>query len=625
MELMFAFPDAGVQVFRRRQTGRRDTNDIKRSLRTAPDTRFAGGVFVDENSREPIIYTENLFVKFDDDQQPERCAEILNSFGLQIKRPLAYSRNAYFAQAPEGIGSAIFEIAETVLDHPDVELCNPELVRRWRSRAIAATQWHLQETRVNGSLIKAHANVSAAHLVTRGQGVTIAVIDDGVDIDHEEFRTAGKIVAPRDVSRDRDDPRPRSGNHHGTACAGVACGSGRFQASGVAPDAALLPIRLASALGSQDEADAFVWAATHGADVISCSWGPADGDWFDAGDPIHNMFVPIPDSTRLAIDFAINNGRNGKGCLVLFAAGNGNESVENDGYASYDNVIAVAASNDRGKRSVYSDFGKSIWCSFPSSDFGWPDEGHPEPLTPGIWTTDRSGAAGYNSGSIQDGDAAGNYTNSFGGTSSACPGAAGVAALVLARNSALRWDEVRDILKRSCARIDPQGGNYDATGHSPFYGYGRLDAEAAVRLALPSAAPNAVKVSRTFNLPILDFQTARGSLSVGENGPIEAIKVDVDIRHTYIGDLVVRLIPPPALNLQPIVLHDRAGGSRDNIQKIFDILTTPALSVLKGKSAAGPWTLEVSDTERIDQGSLTRFGVELQLGATVERVLTANP
>jgi subtilisin family serine protease len=158
--------------------------------------------------------------------------------------------------------------------------------------------------------------------------------------------------------------------------------------------------------------------------------------------------------------------------VVFFAAGNGNESVDNDGYASYNRVQAVAACNDRTQRSVYSDFGEAIFCTFPSNDFPWAEKGRPEPLTPGIWTTDRTGRAGYS---------ADNYTNSFGGTSSACPGAAGVAALVLSRDGSLRWDAVRDILRRSCERIDPEGGEYDQQGHSPLYGYGRVDAGRAVR------------------------------------------------------------------------------------------------------------------------------------------------
>jgi subtilisin family serine protease len=229
-------------------------------------------------------------------------------------------------------------------------------------------------------------------------------------------------------------------------------------------------------LGGQDEADAFAWAADHGADVISCSWGPVDGTWWNPDDPQHDQVVPLPDATRLAIDYAIETGRGGRGCVITWAAGNGNESVDNDGYASYEKVIAVAACNDTSHKAPYSDFGDAIWCCFPSNNL--------EPsLTPGIWTTDRSGAAGYNPGDPTLGDAGGDYVNSFGGTSSACPGVAGIAALVLAVDPELRWDEVKDILKRCCDRIDEDAGDYDKRGHSRFFGYGRTNALTAVELA----------------------------------------------------------------------------------------------------------------------------------------------
>jgi subtilisin family serine protease len=237
-----------------------------------------------------------------------------------------------------------------------------------------------------------------------------------------------------------------------------------------------MPVRLNSNLGSMAEANSFKWAADHGADIISCSWGPEDGDWFDPDDPVHNTLIDLPDSTRLAIDYAISMGRGGKGCVITFAAGNGNEDCSFDGYASYEKVIAVAACNDRGKRSVYSDYGKNVWCSFPSSDFGYQPFNHPDPLTTGIYTTDRLGKAGYN----PDGD----YTDQFGGTSSSCPGVAGTAALILSANPELTWEQVRQIFKETSDKIDPGGGKYDSKGHSIYYGYGRINAEKAVKKAL---------------------------------------------------------------------------------------------------------------------------------------------
>ena len=540
------FREAGVELLSARTTqaddGLRDS--ARRLLKAEPEVVFAGRVLVDAFAR-PVVYTENLFIKFDDDEDAEACQGLLQRHELEVKRALEYARNAYFVAAPSGSGLAVFDIAATLLQEESVELCHPELVSQSRQRRQAfPPQWHLKATTVNGRLVDAHADVEAAWPLSDGTGTIVAVVDDGFDIDHEEFRSSGKIVAPRDVTLRSGDPRPGRGQEHGTACAGVACANGQFGAAGVAPGARLIPIRLASGMGSQAEADAFVWAARNGADVISCSWGPPDGRWWDPNDPRHHQVVPLPDSTRLAMDFAIHQGRSGKGCVIVFAAGNGNESVDNDGYASYAKVIAVAACNDQSRRSAYSDFGRAVWCSFPSND------GRPS-LTSGIWTTDRSGVEGYNQGSLQKGDPAGHYTNSFGGTSSACPGVAGVAALILGRNPALRWDQVREILRQSCERIDPAGGNYDADGRSPFYGYGRVNARKAVELALPPQPLPELMFQVVQDVPINDLQTSTLSLPVAGQGPLKSIKVAVDLDHTYIGDLVLTLIPPPAMAVGP--------------------------------------------------------------------------
>jgi len=605
-ELVTRFHEAGVDVLRARpERGARALRDQARKvLKKEKSVRFAGRVLADPKSQAPVLYTENLFVKFDDDTSRSACRQTLRKRGLEIREELAYARNAFFVAAKEDIGLEVFDLATALLEDPAVELCHPELIRRMRNRAAFAPQWHLKRTQVGGQTIDEHANVEAAWPLSEGAGIIIAVIDDGVDLDHEEFRSSGKIVSPRDVTRRTDNPRPGSGNNHGTACAGVACADGAFGASGVAPRARLMPIRLASGLGSQAEADAFMWAAQHGADVISCSWGPADGDWWDPADPVHNEVVPLPDSTRLAIDWAIANGRNGKGCVIAWAAGNGNESVDNDGYSSYEKVIAVAACNDKGVRSAYSDFGRANWCAFPSND-GVPVR------TPGIWTTDRSGVAGYNSGQVSRGDAAGNYTNSFGGTSSATPGVAGVAALVLARNPELSWDEVKNILKQSCDRIDTANGNYDANGHSAWYGYGRVNARKAVELAVPTQADRIVKFSAIQDVPIRDLKTSRLAVPVAETANLKSLKVTVDIEHTYIGDLIVSIKPPTSMGAPAVVLHNREGRGTDNIKKTYDGVTTPALLNLNGRNPQGEWTLIVQDKEKLDTGKIRSVVLEM--------------
>lgn len=606
-EVVTQFTHAGVEVLQARspRAGQALRDEARTILKQEPEVRFAGRVLVDPASQAPVLYTENLFVKFEDDAKATVYRSLLKKYKLTVKRQLDYVRNGFFVEAPEQIGLQLFELASQLLDEAAVELCHPELVRELRYRAVFPQQWHLKKLKINRKTINAHVNVEEAWALSEGAGTIIAVIDDGVDLDHEEFRSSSKLVAPRDVTRGVDDARPGNQDNHGTACAGVACADGHFGASGVAPKARLLPIRLASGLGSQAEADAFVHAARNGADVISCSWGPVDGQWWDPNDPRHQQRVLLPDSTRLAMDWAVQNGRNGKGCVILFAAGNGNESVDNDGYASYEKVMAVAACNDSSKRSFYSDFGKAIWCAFPSSDVV-PSK------TPGIWTTDRSGPVGYNDGHPDKGDALGNYTNGFGGTSSATPGVAGVVALVLARNPNLRWDEVREIIKQSCDKIDKSGGQYDADGRSPSYGWGRVNARRAVELASPPQPTPLVTATVTQDVPILDLQTARLAVEVAETRKLKNVKVAVDIEHTYIGDLIVTIEPPEATDSGSVLLHNRTGGSTDNLNATYDTISTPALSTLVGKSPQGTWTLVVEDQEALDTGKIRGFSVTME-------------
>jgi subtilisin family serine protease len=478
LEPLWGVSSAGVGVY---EAPRGRSKELSEIIDADPEVEFAGRGLRDE-AGGPVIYTENLFVKFADGATDSECREALSGLGLTVKRPLTYAANAYFAGAPEGTGREVFALAQALLERSDVELCHPELIREISWNAPHPQQWHLQPAMIDGAAVDAHAGVTEAWELSDGEGIVIAVIDDGVDVDHVDFATDGKVVAPRSVSPPRsENPRPSEGDNHGTACSGVACASGDHGSSGVAPGARLMPLRFVSSLGSQDEADAFVWAADNGADVISCSWGPPDGRWWDPDDPRHHHFVPLPDSTRLAIDYATEQGRGGKGCVITWAAGNGNEDVAYDGYASYERVIAVAACNDQGTRSAYSDFGDAVWCCFPSN--------HGEPsLTTGIWTTDRTGAEGYNPGQASLGDAAGDYTNSFGGTSSACPGVAGVVALVLARSPELSWQEVRELLRHSCDRIDEAEGDYDEQGHSRWYGFGRINARIAVEADSPASA-----------------------------------------------------------------------------------------------------------------------------------------
>ena len=171
-----------------------------------------------------------------------------------------------FVAAPDDTGLKI-STSPSALREPGVEVCHPELIREARQRTAFAA-WHLKRTSVNGQNVDQHAR-SKRHGPERWDGAIIAIIDDGVDLDHQEFVRPQDRRAPRRDAPD-NDPRPY-GNNHGTACAGVAALT-HLRRSGVAPRARLIPIRLASNLG-RSRRRCFRLGGAKRADVISCSWG----------------------------------------------------------------------------------------------------------------------------------------------------------------------------------------------------------------------------------------------------------------------------------------------------------------------------------------------------------------
>src|ERR671916_3249005 len=158
MDAVLSFPEAGVEVYRRRERSSRRMEEIRRELHESPATRFAGRVLVDEQSREPVLYTENLFVKFRAGKDRDECLATLRAAGLTVKRELPYATNAYFVAAPEGTGQRVFDIANELLGREEVEYCHPELVRRLGRRTIFSQQWHLKSTTIDNQCIRASAN-----------------------------------------------------------------------------------------------------------------------------------------------------------------------------------------------------------------------------------------------------------------------------------------------------------------------------------------------------------------------------------------------------------------------------------------------------------------------------------
>jgi extracellular elastinolytic metalloproteinase len=128
-----------------------------------------------------------------------------------------------------------------------------------------------------------------------------------------------------------------------------------------------------------------------------------------------------------------------------------------------------------------------------------------------------------------------------------------------------------------------------------------------------------VKVDASPNLAIPDNNAAGIShaLAVTSDGRIQRLTVAVDIAHTFIGDLLVTLVSPTG---KTAVVHNRAGGSQDNLVTTFRSEDIPALAALLGDHAKGDWRLQVADLANADVGTLRRWGVEMNLEVTTQTI-----
>lgn len=259
-----------------------------------------------------------------------------------------------------------------------------------------------------------------------GDGVTVAILGTGVAPYHLDL--TDNLVPGWNVVSNNSDTKDING--HGTEVAGTvaAVGNNGIGVASVAWHTHIMPIRVTNRTDGwaylSDIANGIMWAADHGARVANISYD-ASGSW--------------------TIDNAAKYMKNHGGVVVVAAGNNGS----NPGYGADSAVIAVSATTSGDTRPSWSNYGQYIDISAPGV---------------GIWTTIRSGGYGAPSG-----------------TSFASPVVAGVAALIESANNALSPDEVAAVLTQSAQDLG-------APGWDQYYGYGRVNAAAAVALAAQSSA-----------------------------------------------------------------------------------------------------------------------------------------
>ena len=462
-------------------------------------------------------------------------------------------------------------------------------------------QWHLKFANQSGAVVGTDVNIDTvwsypnAEAGQRGRGIYVGIVDDGLQTAHPDLAANVDTTIDKDWNGNDLDPNPEgtgdTGDNHGTACAGnvAAVGNNGVGVSGTAPEAKLVGMRLISAAaGDAAEAEAMTYHSTVGQiiHILSNSWGPNDD----------GLTLEGPGTlTVAALKSAVETGRNGKGTIITWAAGNGGDVTDNsnyDGYANSIYTIAVGAFDSQSNQAYYSEPGANLVISAPSN-------GASPAL--GITTVDRSGAVGYNTGSTSGEIPDANYTQTFGGTSSATPTLSGIIALILEANPKLGWRDVQEIIMRSAKKVNPTDTDWktpvapDNINHNHKFGAGLIDATAAVNMAKTwvnlGAQQSVVSTTpASFSVSIPDNNATGATKSFdfsASNLRVEHVTVKVSIGTVPKGQIEVTLTSPSG------TVSRLAEKNSDSTNRYtgWTFMTVRNW----GENSRGTWTLKVAD------------------------------
>lgn len=417
----------------------------------------------------------------------------------------------------------------------ETQTANPEAVQYRQQVASSLSiadpifneQWHL----VNAFQPGHDLNVTGVWLEgVTGEGVVSAVVDDGLDMYSDDLKPNYDAEGSYDFNDKTEEPRPQlEDDKHGTRCSGeIAAAKNDVCGLGVAYGSKVSGVRILSKpINDADEAAAVNYAFQHN-DIYSCSWGPMDN-----GETMEAPGILV----KRALVNGVQNGRNGKGSLFFFAAGNGGTWDDNcnfDGYTNSIYSISVGAIDHRGGRPAYSESCSAQMVVTYSSGAG-----------EAIHTTD----VGHSK-----------CSSIHGGTSAAGPLAAGVMALALSVRPELTWRDAQYLFMETAIPVHEDDGSWQDTKigkkFSHDWGYGKIDAYALVQKA---KTWDLVKPQAWYHSPWLrverdipegneglasSFDVTEDMMKGANLARLEHVTVTMNVNHSRRGDLSVELRSP---------------------------------------------------------------------------------
>ncbi|MFF8275949.1 S8 family serine peptidase [Streptomyces lateritius] len=502
---------------------------------------------------------------------------------------VAHSTSTTFASTMRAV-SGVQQVGATRTSDVPADAYNPALPANPAQSATTLTE----SNRWDMTQIKA----DQAWAVTTGSAsVKVGVLDTGVDDQHQDIAPNFNAADSVSCAYGKADTRAgawRDVGTHGTHVAGtIAAAKNGKGVIGVAPGVKISSVRIAEPTSSlffaENTVCGFMWAGDHGFKVTNNSYY-TDPWAFNCPDNVDQ--AAIIEGVKRAQAYAES-----KGSLQIAAAGNSNYDLANkttDSESPNDStpvtrtitnacidiptelpgVVTVAAMGSGNVKASYSNFGNGVIdIAAPGGDGA-----------SGVYSTLPGGKYGSKSG-----------------TSMASPHVAGVAALMASVDPALTPADIR-------ARLSTQANDTacpsdsrctGTTAKNGFFGEGQTDALKAVGGFTP---PPGKYFENLTDVTVADNATVESPITVsGVTGNAPAtLKVGVDIKHTYIGDLKVDLVAPDGT---VYTVHNRAGGSTDNITTTYTVNASSEV-------ANGVWKLRVNDnasqdTGRIDAWNLT--------------------